>query len=127
MGQLFLSNKQSCEALVSLVQTYNIATDGKDDLLAVIKLVRSATRSIILMRSDKSNRCQHLPDLYVKHILKVLQTSSVPNFNHRIKQYDDLLEFQRFKDGDCSNSSTIISDVFTFLLGIHTEMRVLGS
>ena len=127
MGQLVLSNEQSCAALVSLVQTYNIATDGKDNLLRVIKLLRSATKSIILMRSDKSNRRQHLPDLYVKHILKVLQTSSVPNFTHRIKQYDDLLEFQRFKDGDRSNSSTVLSDVFTFSLGIHTEMRALGT
>ena len=54
MGQLFFSNEQSCEALVSLVQAYNIATDGKDDLLAVIKLLCSATKSIILMCSDKA-------------------------------------------------------------------------
>ena len=127
MGQLVLSNEQSCEALVSLVQAYTIATDGKDDLLAVIKLLHSETKSIILMRSDKSSRRQQLPDLYVKQMLKVLQTSSVANFTHRIRQYDGQLKFQRFKDGDCSNSPTILSDVFIFSLGIHTKMRELGT
>ena len=60
-------------------------------------------------------------------MLKALQTSSVADFTHKIKQYDDLFEFQRFKVGDCSNSPTVLSDVFTFALGIHTKMRALGT
>ena len=58
MGQLVLSNEQSCEALISLVQAYNIATDGKDDLIPIIKLLRCATKSIIAMCSDSSKRRQ---------------------------------------------------------------------
>ena len=81
MDELVLSNEQSCEALVSLVQSYNIAINGKDDLIAVIKLLRSATKSIMAMRQG----CTHLPDLYVKHMLTVLQTSSILEFTHRIK------------------------------------------
>ena len=94
MGQLVLSNKQSCEALVSLVQAYNIATDGKNNLIPVIKLLCCITKSTIAMHLDNSCRRQQLPNLYAKHMPKVLQTSSVADFTHRIKQYDDQLEFQ---------------------------------
>ena len=69
--KLVLSDKHSCDALVSLVQAYNIATDGKDNLLPVMKLLHSETKSIITIRSDSRNRHQ-LPDPYVKHMLTVL-------------------------------------------------------
>ena len=127
MKELVLSNEQSCEALVSLVQAYNISTDGKDDLIPVIKLLRCATKSIIAMRQDTSSRRQHLPDLYVKHMLTVLQTSSVVDFTHRIKQYDDQLEFQRFQTGYRLNSPKVLELVFMISLGIHTKMRALGN
>ena len=58
IGQLVLPNEQSCEALISLFQAYNISADGKDDLIPVIKLLRFATKSIIVMRQDTSGHCQ---------------------------------------------------------------------
>ena len=125
MRHLVFLNGQSREALACLVQAYNLSTDGKDDLIPVIKLLRCATKSIIAMRLDTSSGCQQLPDLYVKHMLKVLQTSSVAVFTHRIKQYDDHLEFQRYQTGDRSNSPKFLSDVFKFALGVHTKMRHL--
>ena len=122
MKELVLSNKQSCEARVSLVQAYNISINGKDDLIPVIKLLRSATKSIMAMQQGR----KHLPDLYVKHMLTVLQTSSVIEFTHRIKQYDDTLEFQRYRTGDKSNSPKVLNELFNFALGVHAEMRSLG-
>ena len=79
------------------------------------------------MRQDTSSRRQHLPRLYVKHMLTVLQTSSVVDFTHRIKQYDDTLEFQRFRTGDCLNSPKVLNELIKFVLGVHTEMRSLGT
>ena len=51
MEELVPSNEQSCEALVSLVHTYNIAINWKDDLIAVIKLLRSAIKSIMTIQT----------------------------------------------------------------------------
>ena len=124
MEELVLSNEQRCEALVSLVQAYNIAINGKDDLIAVIKLLRSATKSIMAMRTGR----KRLPDLYVKHMLTVLQTSSVPEFTHRIKQYDNTLEFNRYRSrtSDKSNSPKVLKELFTYDISVHSEMRSLG-
>ena len=58
MEHLVLSNEQSCEALVSFVQSYNISIDGKDNLIPVIKLLRCATKSIMTMQQDTSSRRQ---------------------------------------------------------------------
>ena len=114
-------------ALVSLVQGYNISTDWKADVISVIKLLRCAIKSIIAMRLDTSSCRQQLPGLYIKHMLMVLQTSNVVDFTHKIKQYHDKHEFQRYQTGDRSNSPKVLGNVFTFTLGIHTEMRALGS
>ena len=47
--QFVLSNKQSCEALVSLAQSYKVSTNRKEDLIPVIKLLSSAIKSIMAM------------------------------------------------------------------------------
>ena len=39
MKQLVLFNEQSCDALISLVQSYNVSTNEKDDLKPGIKLL----------------------------------------------------------------------------------------
>ena len=114
IGQLVLSNKQRWEALVSLVQAYNIAIDGKDDLIPVSKLLHCATKSIIAMRLDNSSRRQQIPDLYVKYMLKVLQTSSMVDFTNIIKQYDDWLEFQLFQTRDHANSPIVLELISSF-------------
>ena len=71
---------------------------------------------------------KRLPDLYVNHMLTVLQTSSVPEFTHRIKQYDDTLEFNRYRSrtGDKSNRPKVLKELFTYALSVHAEMRSLG-
>ena len=56
----------------------------------------------------------------------VLQTSSVIEFTHRIKQYDDTLEFQQFESGNCFNIPRIPNDLFNFALDVHAEMLSLG-
>ena len=122
-----LSNKQNCNAFVNLLQSYNIATVGKDDIISIIELLCSATKSIITMRYDSRN-CNQLPDLYVKCMFPVLQTLSVAAFNHRITHYDDQLELQRFQTSGRSNSSKVLVNVFKVALGIHnTEMRTLSN
>ena len=115
MKELILSNKQSCEALVRLVQAYNISINGKDDLIFVIKLQRSAIKSILAMRQGR----KHLPDLYVKHMLTVLHTSSLLEFTHIIKQYDETIEFNRYWTGGKSNSPKALKELFTFALGVQ--------
>ena len=106
MSELVLSNEQSCDALVSLVKVYDIAKDGKDDLLATIKLLCSATKSIVAMRSDGSKR-NKLPNLFVKNMLEVLQTSSVEAFSFRMKQFSEQLEFRQLETSDCFELSTL--------------------
>ena len=71
---------------------------------------------------------KHLLDLYVKHMLTVLQTSSVLEFTHRIKQYDDTLEFNRYrsKTGDKSNSPKVLKELLNYAISVHSEMRSLG-
>ena len=122
MKQLVLSNEQSCEVFVSLVQSYNVFTNGNDDFIPVIKLLRYASKSIMAMRQGR----KHLPDLYLKHMLTVVQTSSVLKFTHKIKQYDDTLEFNRYRTGDKSNNPKVLYKLFNFALGVHAEMRSLG-
>lgn len=70
------------------------------------------------MHQDTSSRRQHLSNLYVKHMLPKLQTSSVVNITHTIKQDQTV---------DRSNSPKILRNLFKFALGLYTKMRVLCS
>ena len=45
--------------------------------MPVIKLLRCTTKYSMAIRQNTSSCCRHLPDLYVNHILTVLQTSIV--------------------------------------------------
>ena len=91
MDQLVLSNDQSCDACISLVQAYNSVPVRKNDSQRIIKLLCCATKSSIAMHSDQSTRCHQHTCLNINHILTVLQTFSVAAFTYIIKQYNDKL------------------------------------
>lgn len=76
MDKIVTLNEQSLLALEQPVKIYNIVTDRKDNLFACIELLYTATRTIVTMRADGSNR-NALPDFFVLNIIKILQTSSV--------------------------------------------------
>ena len=129
MDEIVTSNEQSLAALEGTVKLYNIANDGKDDLPACIKLLKAVTRSIVAMRADGSNR-NAFSDLFVVAIIGVLQTTSVQPFNDKMKQFHDSIEFERFKQVGTKtsfNTPTVLNEVYTFALAVHTEMFNVGT
>ena len=126
MDEIVTSNEQSLVALEGTVKLYNIANDGKDDLPACIKLLKAITRSIVAMRAGGSNR-NAFSDLFVVAIIGVLQTTSVQPFNDKMKQFHDSIEFERFKNKTSFNTPTVLNEVYTFALAVHTEMFNVGT
>ena len=92
MDEILTSNKNSLAALEGTIKIYNIASDGKDDLRACVKLIRAVCKTIIAMRDDGSHRAA-LPERFVVSLVKVFQTTSVEPFNEKIVQFHNSVEF----------------------------------
>ena len=104
------------------MKLYNIATDGKDDLPACIKLLKAVTRSIVAMRADGSNRNKIL-DLFIVDIIEVLQTSSIQPFTDKMKQFHNNIDSRRFEGSIKSfNTLTVLEDVYAYANRVYTEM-----
>ena len=56
MDEILTSNENSLQALEATIKTYNIASDGKDDLRSCVKLIKAVCKTIIAMRDDGSHR-----------------------------------------------------------------------
>ena len=126
MDEIVTSNEQSLAALEGTVKIYNIANDGKDDFPACIKLLKAVTRSIVAMRADGSNR-NAFSDLFVVAIIGVLQTTSVQPFNDKMKQFHASIELERFRNKSSFNTPTMLNDIYSFALSVHTEMFNIGT
>ena len=109
------------------MKLYNIATDGKDDLTACIKLLKAVTRSIVAIRADDSNS-NKLPDLFVVGIIEVLQTSSVQPFTDKMKQFHENIDFRRFEGSiKFFNTPAVLEDVYAYSNRVYTEMFNVGT
>ena len=123
MDEILTSNENSLTALEGTIKIYSIASDGKDNLRACIKLIRAVCKTIIVMRDGGSHRTP-LPKRFVVSLIKVFQATSVEPFNEKIVQFHNSMEFQRFGDdnNDTYNDEVTLEKLFKFAMTVLNEL-----
>jgi hypothetical protein len=122
VDKVITSNENSLSALVSTIKKYKIDSDGKDDLPECLKVLEAGVNTIMAMREDGSNRSP-LPDKFVVDLIAVLQTTSVPVFNEKMKDFHSSLDMDRLKSGETTiNTLLNLQQTFAFAKNYHKEL-----
>jgi hypothetical protein len=122
VDKVITSNENSLSALITTIKKYKIDSDGKDDLPECLKVLEAGVKTIMAMREDGSNRSP-LPDKFVVDLIAVLQTTSVPVFNEKMKDFHNSLDMDRLKSGETTiNTLLNLQQTFQFAKNYHKEL-----
>jgi hypothetical protein len=119
---LLSSNETSLSSLESTIKQFNIAKDGKDDIPESIKTLEAGSLTIRAMRDDGSER-PPLPEKFVIDLFQVFQTTSVPQFNDKMKALHANLDMHRLTRKEKTlNTIENLEGIFDMASDYYTEL-----
>ena len=98
------NSSEAAQYLISTVKNINISTYDGENVNEVVSLIRGATNRLNNLSSSKKDL---IPEDFLTDIIKIFQTTSVPEFNNLFTYYSHASEVNTFLMGASAPTVTI--------------------